>query len=181
MNHTYSSNIPYLLEDGRVITGTLVWYSTVCQREVWLMSRDITPDEEDPLLDLGRAVHETSYKEIRKKEILLEGIKIDIIKDREDKKIICEVKSSSRYIKASLMQLYYYIYRLEEMGIEAVGELVIPKEKKRITVELDESNRQQLLSQLSIIRQIVAMNKPPEAVFIPFCRRCAYRYFCWST
>lgn len=145
------------------------------------MSRDITPDEEDPLLDLGRAVHETSYKEIKKKEIVLEGIKIDIIKEREDKKVVCEVKSSSRYIKASLMQLCYYIYRLEEMGIDAIGELVIPKEKKRIVVRLDESNREQLLSQLSIISQIVTMDKPPQPVFIPFCRRCAYRYFCWST
>lgn len=179
MDHTNSSNIPYLLDDGRIITGTLVWYSTICHREVWLMSRDITPDEEDPLLDLGRAIHETSYEEIKKKEILLEGIKIDIIKERDDKKVVCEVKSSSRYIKASVLQLCYYIYRLEEIGIEAVGEVVIPKEKKRIAVRL-ESNREELLSQLSLIRRITAMDRPPEPVFIPFCRRCAYRYFCWS-
>ena len=181
MNPTYSSNASYLLNDGRAITGTLVWYSVVCHREVWLMSRDITPDEDDPLLDLGRAIHETSYTDMKKKEILLEGIKIDIIKNREDKKVICEVKSSSRYIKASMMQLYYYLYRLEELGIDAIGELVIPKEKKRMVVKLDDNNRRELLSQLSIIIQIVAMDKPPKLAFIPFCRRCAYRYFCWST
>ncbi|MEM2857133.1 MAG: CRISPR-associated protein Cas4 [Candidatus Nitrosocaldaceae archaeon] len=180
MNHTSSYDAPYRLHDGKVITGTLVWYSMICNREVWLMSRDITPDEEDPLLDLGRAIHETSYTEIRKKEMLLEGIKIDIIKNREDKKIICEVKSSSKYVKASMTQLCYYLYRLEEIGMEVVGELIIPKEKKRIRVELDDASKRELISQLYIIRNIVEMDKPPNATFIPFCRRCAYRYFCWS-
>lgn len=144
------------------------------------MSRDITPDEDDPLLDLGRAVHETSYAETRRREITLEGMKIDMIRNKESGKVICEVKSSSRHIRASTMQLLYYLYRMEEMGIDASGEIVVPKEKKRITVKLDDTNREELMMQLRKIKQIVAMNKPPKAEFITFCRRCAYRYFCWS-
>ncbi len=179
MSHTSSSEA-YRLDDGRAITGTLVWYSTVCSREVWLMSRDITPDEDDPLLDLGRALHETSYPENRRREITLEGMKIDMIKNKESGKVICEVKSSSKYIKASTMQLLYYLYRIKEMGIDAVGEIVIPKEKKRVMVELNDTNKEELMMQLQKIKQIVTMDKPPKAEYIPFCRRCAYRYFCWS-
>ena len=183
MRDTTSSNKSiYTLDDGKIITGTMVWYSMVCIREVWLMSRDITPDQDDPLLDIGRAIHESTYDYVDKKEITLDGIKIDMIIDASKDIIICEIKSSSRYIRASSIQLLYYLYRLEEeLGIHAEGSIMIPKEKKRIKIVLTESNKKEVENQLSLIKTIVKMNKPPQAEFILYCRSCAYRYFCWST
>jgi CRISPR-associated exonuclease Cas4 len=181
MRDTISSNTPiYILNDGRVITGTMVWYSVVCMREVWLLSRDITSDQDDPLLDIGRAIHESMYSYVNKKEIALDGIKIDMIIDSSKDRIVCEIKSSSKYIKASSMQLLYYLYRLEELGIHATGNIMIPKEKKRIKIMLTDSNKKEVENQLSIIKTIIDIDKPPKVEFIPYCRRCAYRYFCWS-
>lgn len=40
------------------VTGTLVWYYYICPREVWLMARQLTPDEDNPNIDLGRFIGE---------------------------------------------------------------------------------------------------------------------------
>ncbi len=178
MSHTSSSKDPiYRLDDGSIITGTLVWYSAICKREVWLMAKNITPDEEDPLLDRGRAIHETSYKQFRK-ELQLEGMKIDLIKYKD--KVICEVKTSSKFIKAARLQLLYYLYRLSSDGLEVEGEILIPLEKKKMKVRLDEEGKNELNSALMDIRSILSSDKPPLPNFIPYCKSCAYRYFCWS-
>ncbi len=167
----------YRLDDGKLITGTLVWYAMICKREVWFMSKEITPDQDDPLLDIGRAVHETSYEQYTK-EVKLEGIKIDIVKYKDS--MICEIKTSSKFIHAARMQLLYYIYRLSESGIDVEGEILIPRERKKVKVSLDERSKEELINILNEIRNTASLPKPPSALFIPYCRRCAYRYFCWS-
>jgi CRISPR-associated exonuclease Cas4 len=164
------------LPSGRIITGTLVWYYFVCKREVWLMGREITPDEDFPSLDVGRAVHEIYYQRMRK-EVQLEGIKLDIVIDSG--MVVCEVKTSSKFLQAAKFQLLYYLCRLEEMGLKMKGEIRVPKERKRITVSLDEENRNKLLKALDEIKKIVCAEKPHEPVRTPYCKRCAYKEFCW--
>lgn len=168
---------PYLLKDGEYVTGTLVWYYLICKREVWLMGHGITPDEDTYSLEIGRAVHKIFYKNFRK-EVELEGIKFDFLKKGEN--VVCEVKTSSRYLDSTTLQLSYYLYRLKESGIEAVGEIRIPKERKRIELKLNEEIEKRLLCALEEIRLIMDMEKPPEPVKTKFCRKCAYRDFCWG-
>ena len=168
---------PYLLEDGGYITGTLVWYYVLCRREVWFMGHGITPDEDDYSLEVGRAVHQIFYKDFEK-EVKLEGVKFDFLKKGGN--IVCEVKTSSRYTDAAILQLSYYLYRLKEYGIEAEGEIRIPRERKTINVKLDEELEMKLLSALEEIRMIMMMEKPPKPVKIKFCRKCAYKHFCWE-
>jgi CRISPR-associated exonuclease Cas4 len=165
------------LYDGSYITGTLVWYSAICEREVWLMSRNITPDSEDQSLQVGRAIHQTTYS-YSKKEIEMNGIKIDLIKETEH--LVCEIKTSSRYIEPAKLQLLYYLYRLKLEGYNFEGKILVPKEKKNIFVRLDEQEELRLRDALFKIKRITRLDTPPEAKFIPFCRKCAYRYFCWS-
>lgn len=167
----------FILDDGSFITGTLVWYSAICDREVWLMSRNITPDSEDQSLDIGRALHETSYRDA-KKEITMEGIKFDIVKEKEH--IICEMKTSSRFLESAKLQLLYYLYRLKVEGYEFTGKILVPEEKKSIVVELNDDGERKLREALTKIKDITKLDSPPKPKFIPFCRRCAYRYFCWS-
>jgi len=165
------------LDDGSLITGTLVWYSAICDRETWLMSKNITPDSEDESLQVGRAVHETTYNE-SKKEIEMDGMKIDVIREKEH--VVCEVKTSSRYLEPARLQLLYYLYRLKTEGFDFEGKILIPREKKTVEVRLDYQAELRIRKALVRIRQIASLETPPEARFIPFCRRCAYRYFCWS-
>lgn len=161
------------------VTGTLIWYYHICKREVWLMSRQIIADQDNPYMELGRFISESTYKR-NKKEIRLENIIIDLAKLDHEKMVIGEVKKSSRFLESAKMQLCYYLYTLREYGIEAEGELLFPKEKKKEKVVLDEELTQKLDNAIEEIKTIAAQDTPPPAVKIRYCTNCAYREFCWS-
>lgn len=54
-----------------MVNGTLIWYFYICEREVWLMSRRIEPDQDKDALVIGRYLHENSYNR-KKKEVDLD-------------------------------------------------------------------------------------------------------------
>jgi CRISPR-associated exonuclease Cas4 len=161
------------------ITPTLVWYYYVCKREVWLMSHELNPEEDNTLMELGRVIHESSYKRDAK-EISAEGMKFDIVRKEGGKIVVCEVKKSSRFELPSRMQLAYYLYKLKSKGIEASGELLFPKEKKKVVIELDEETERELQNAEAEMQKIIAQERPPEARKTRFCAKCAYAEFCWS-
>jgi CRISPR-associated exonuclease Cas4 len=140
------------------------------------MGREITPDQDFATLEVGRAFHEVFYENI-KKEIALDGIRLDFFKRK--KRIVCEVKTSSRFLEATKFQVIYYLYRLKEYGIKATGEILIPKEREKIKVYLDNENERRLLNALKEINKIVEAEKPPPPIKIQYCRKCAYKEFCW--
>ncbi|WP_456324074.1 CRISPR-associated protein Cas4 [Desulfonauticus submarinus] len=162
----------------RHITGTLIWYYYVCKREVWLMAHELHPNQEDPFLEIGRLIQKESYAR-EKKEIELGHIKIDLIKRADGEFMVGEIKKSSRFEKPAKMQLAYYLYCLKQYGITASGELLIPKEKKRIKVELTEVLENELKQAISTIKEIVNQEKPPPPQKTKYCTHCAYREFCW--
>ena len=168
-----------LVNDSSKITGTLIWYYYICHREVWLMAHEINPEAENVLLELGRLIHEESYPR-NKKEFSAPGMKIDIIREREGELIVGEIKKSSRFVDSARMQLVYYLYSLRQMGIEAKGELLIPKERKRISVELTRELQCMLEAAMQDIQEIISLSTPPPSMRIPFCRSCAYAEFCWG-
>ena len=159
MERRDTGETPYILPSGKPITGTLVWYYVVCKREVWLMGREIRPDESSEMLDFGRSVHETFYSRVKKETLQLEGVRIDFVKRRE--RIICEVKTSSRYLEATRMQVAYYLYRLNEMGVRAMAEILIPRERKKFKIFLDRKLKDKVVEVLHEIRRILEMGKPP--------------------
>jgi CRISPR-associated exonuclease Cas4 len=161
------------------ITGTLIWYYYICKREVWLMAHHLEPDEDNPLIELGRFISDTTYKR-DKKQIHLEGIIIDLAKLDDEKLVIGEVKKSSTFRDAARMQLCYYLYVLRDYGIEAEGELLFPKEKKREKVILTDETIREIEGTTKEIRDIVSRELPPPAVRIGYCTNCGYREFCWS-
>jgi CRISPR-associated exonuclease Cas4 len=126
---------------------------------------------------MGRVVHESYYTRLRK-EVEAEGMKIDVIERGGG--IIYEVKTSSKFIDATRLQLGYYLWRLERMGVKARGVIAVPREKRKIPVSLDDDLRSRVMSALREISSICSEPLPPPPVKIPFCRRCAYRDFCWS-
>ncbi|RKX92245.1 MAG: CRISPR-associated protein Cas4, partial [Spirochaetes bacterium] len=40
------------------IIPTLIWYYYICPREVWLMAHEINPEQDNPLVEIGRTFHE---------------------------------------------------------------------------------------------------------------------------
>jgi CRISPR-associated exonuclease Cas4 len=161
------------------ITGTYVWYYFICQREVWLLSRQIEPDQDHEAILLGRLNDQTSYAR-EKKYLYFEGGVVDLFREENGKLLISEVKKSSRFEESARMQLLFYLLKLRENGVDAVGELRIPREKKIIPVRLDPEGEAALAEACAGIQTIVARPKPPPPVRCRYCRGCAYLEFCWS-
>lgn len=167
-----------VIDDEVKVTGTLVWYYYICPREVWLMSRQIVPNQDDENILIGRFLQEFSYKR-EKKEIALENVRFDIVKRKHGKVVVGEIKKSSRYLKSARMQLAYYLLQLKGRGVEAEGELLIPEERKKEKVVLDEKLEKELMEAEKVIKNIIIGEKLPFPVKNRYCRRCAYGDFCW--
>lgn len=161
------------------MTGTLVWYYYICQREVWLMAHQLEPDSEDENLEYGRFLHQHAYKR-DKKEISIGHAVFDLFRKEGNKLVIGEVKKSSRYLESARMQLLFYLRELKRMGVEAYGEIRIPEEKRIVRVELDSESEKELDRAEREILRIIYLEKPPEAKKTHWCRSCAYRQFCWA-
>lgn len=164
---------------GIKISGTLIWYYFICKREVWFIAHEITPFQDDPFLEIGRILHSESYYRERK-EIEMERIKFDILKKENNNLVVAEIKKSSKFLKAAEMQVCFYLYNLKKKKIEATGEILIPKEKKKIKVILDKEKVNELKNAFSKIIEIVKMEKPPAVNKTKFCRVCAYRELCFA-
>jgi len=143
------------------------------------MSRNLNPDQQNPFIEIGRLISEESYKRERK-EIRLENIVIDILRKEGEEIVIGEVKKSSKFEKSARMQLAYYLLKLKELGIEAKGELLFPKEKKRISVTLTKEMETELENAKREIKSIIQMEAPPPPERTRFCSKCGYREFCWA-
>lgn len=168
-----------LVDNDMKITGTLVWYYYICRREVWLMAHEINPETENPFLELGRLIQEESYSR-DKKEFKAPGMKIDLLRNRDGQLVVGEIKKSSRFVESAKMQLAYYLWRLRQIGVEAKGELLIPRERKRTPVELTDEVQSELEKAIQDMQKIITLETPPLPVLIPFCRPCAYAEFCWG-
>lgn len=160
------------------ISGSLIQAYMVCPRQAWLMSRQITGDQYNEFLAIGRLISEESYKR-EKKEILIEGGKIDFVHNKDGSFILVEVKKSEKFLDAAKMQLLYYLIQLNKKGYKVKGEVRIPKSKKIISVELNNETRQKLGDLSKEIDKLIEQKNPPDVKFTPKCKNCSYFEFCW--
>jgi CRISPR-associated exonuclease Cas4 len=161
------------------LTGNLVNAYYICKRKFWLYARQFNPDPETDLLLLGRIISERSYQR-EKKEILFEGGKIDLVKRDGQDVIICEIKKSSKGLKAAMMQLAFYFKKLKEKGVYAKGEILIPEEKKKVPFELTQELEDELENGIKDMQQIMVNNNPPPVLKTNFCKNCAFFEFCFA-
>lgn len=161
------------------VSGTLVWYYNICQREVWLIGHKIVADQDDANISLGRFIQEHTYPRERK-ELAVGHSKMDVFRMSNGELIIAEVKKSSKFKKSARMQLLFYLSELRKHGVEARGELRFPQEKQKEIVVLDEKAEIELDRLTRDILRILYLDQPPPPLKIPFCKSCAYAEFCWS-
>jgi CRISPR-associated exonuclease Cas4 len=161
------------------VTGTLVWYYCICPRQAWLMAHQINPDEDDPNIEYGRFLQRFSYSRERK-EGVVGSSKIDIHKPASGRMVVAEVKKSSRFLRSATMQTLFYLKQLKERGIDAVGEIRIPDEKKRIPVVLTDEALQEMQQLEAELLTTIQKEMPEPPKKTGWCRNCAYREFCWS-
>ena len=161
------------------VNGTLIQQYYICKREVWLTAHNLSGDQDNENLVIGRVIGENSYKR-EKKEVDLGHAKIDLVRTENGQVIIGEVKKSSKFIESSSKQLLFYLLQMKEMGIEAKGELLVPEEKRKIEVVLDPKNENEIRNTIEDIERIAGSELPPKATKNKYCRNCAYAEFCWA-
>lgn len=176
---TCSFDVEAIPDEDIHVTGTLIWYYCICRRQVWLMAHQINPDEDDPNIEYGRFLQRFSYSRDRK-EVSVGSSRFDLIARADGTIIVAEVKKSSRFEKSAVMQLLFYLRELESRGVKARGELRIPEEKRKVSVELTETALRELASAEAEILSIVTASLPPVAEKTRWCSNCGYRDFCWS-
>lgn len=143
------------------------------------MAHELTPDQDNAFLEIGRIIEESFYKR-ESKGFDVRNMKIDLVRKEGETTLIGEVKKSSSYEKPAIMQLSFYLMKLKESGVNAKGEILIPKERKKIPVQLTNEIDDELKGAFEEIENIIALEKPPDKERIKFCTHCAFREFCWS-
>jgi CRISPR-associated exonuclease Cas4 len=163
------------------ITGTHINYYSICFRKLWLFANNIQMEQNSELVSEGKLIHETSYPHRSEKyeEIEIDGIKIDYYDTKN--KVIHEVKKSDKMEIAHHWQLKYYIYVLQQNGIEGVtGILEYPKLRKTEEVILSIRDCEEIMFIKKNIESIIHSTNCPEKQKQQMCKNCSYFDFCWS-
>lgn len=160
----------------REITGVMFYYYFVCKRKLWFFSKDLTMEQSNELVGMGKLIDETSYKRQKKNILIDEKINIDFFKEW---KIIHEVKKSRKISEASKWQLKYYIWLLRQKGVDIEkGVLDYPLLRKREDVFLSKEDEKEIINILKEIERILLLKIPPKINKKGICKKCAYYELC---
>lgn len=119
------------------ITGIMVYYYFVCKRKLWLFYNDISMEDENELVQIGKFIDSSSYSSERKHIMINEEINIDFA---EHSGVIHEIKKSRKIEEASVWQLKYYLYYLKQYGVENIkAKLDYPLMKQTVDITLEEN------------------------------------------
>jgi CRISPR-associated exonuclease Cas4 len=126
---------------------------------------------------LGKLIDETAYGREHKHIMIGETVNVDFIKDW---KILHEVKKSKSIEEASIWQVKYYLYFLNQRGIKIEkGILDYPKIKKREEIFLLEGDSEKIEEIMLSIESIVSQEKMPPPTDSKICKNCAYYEYCY--
>ncbi|WP_036226045.1 CRISPR-associated protein Cas4 [Mesoaciditoga lauensis] len=163
-----------------IITGYAVLAYSVCKREAWLVLRRFVPERDNSYIELGRFLHQNSYSKKGTKEIELPGARVDVIWEEGICTIVGEIKKSSHSVKGARIQLLYYLKILKDLGVEAKGQIMIPKERKKIDVELNSETLKEIEKIIKGVKELEKLEIPPKPEWKPWCAKCGFSDFCWA-
>lgn len=162
------------------ITGIHFNYYQICKRKLWLFANGINMEQTSDLVYDGKLIHEKSYpqRSERYEEVEIDGIKIDYYDARN--KVIHEIKRSDKVESAHEWQVKYYIYVLEQNGIDGVtGILEYPELRQTTKVNLADADRQKIKEIEEKIEQLISSDDCPPVINAKICKSCSYYDFCY--
>lgn len=162
------------------ITATYINYYHICHRKLWLFANGINMEHTSDTVAEGKLIGETTYPQRPEKytEIEIGGSKIDFYDAKN--KVIHEIKKSDSIEAAHQWQVKYYIWLLQQNGIEGVtGIIEYPKLKQTNKVELSKDDSICLEEIKQNIERIVADEKCPPVINSKICKKCSYYDFCY--
>ncbi len=158
------------------VTGVMMQYYAVCERELWFYLQDISIDRDNEHIHHGTRVDESAFAESRE-SVNLGMIIPDLLEDGR----VVEIKPSSDGPNDGReLQLYYYLWYFKHiLGTEREGTLIYPTENKRETVTLTADIEKRVEDAIEDIYDLREQPSPPPLEEKPFCTACAYQDFCW--
>jgi CRISPR-associated exonuclease Cas4 len=158
------------------ITGVKISYYYICHTKLWLFSHNITMERENEYVEMGKFLHESTYS--GHKELNVGDISIDFVR-RGDVVEVHEIKKSKAMEKAHKMQVLYYLHYLKQRGINAVGIIDYPKQRRRLEINLTEEDEREIEQTIKDIARINNGPMPPPRRK-KICKKCAYYEFCFG-
>jgi CRISPR-associated exonuclease Cas4 len=162
------------------ITATHINYYFICHRKLWLFSNGIKMEHTSEAVQEGKLLHETSYPQRAERftEIEVGGSVIDFYDAKN--KIVHEIKKSASMEKAHEWQVKYYIWLLDQHGVNGVtGILEYPKLRETKEVLLTEEDKAYIPKLIEIIERIISVDYASSKINKKFCMSCSYYEFCW--
>ena len=164
------------------LTATHVKYYHVCHRKLWLFDRDVWMEHTSDAVAGGELLHQTAYPQRaeRYREISIGGSKIDFYDPQ--RKVLHEIKSSNKLEHSHVAQVKYYLWLLEQHGVDApTAILEYPKQRRTQTLALTDDDRAAIPAELAALRALLAEGTAcPPVINKPFCQQCSYYEFCYA-
>lgn len=160
------------------LTGTLVNYFGHCKRQAWLFARGFRMERESDLVKMGKWIDENTFLRNTEVNFVNQHIKTDFLVRKEGYVEIHEVKSSKGLRNEHKLQLGFYLLKLEQAGIRAIGILHYPETREKVEITLEEI-RIELTETIGDIISVINGNCP-KRLERRKCRGCAYYELCYS-
>lgn len=163
-------------EELKYVSGTIYSYSFLCMRKVWLSYHNLSMEQESELVEVGKLIDETTYKNERHNFMIDNIVNIDFLK----KNIVHEIKKSKKEKQMAINQIKYYLFILKNHGFEDIkGQLNIPKIKYTEEVILNDNDIEDIRNQLETIDKIIKSKNIPKPINEKSCLKCAYYELCY--
>jgi CRISPR-associated exonuclease Cas4 len=158
------------------VGGVHVKYLHHCARQLWLYARGIRPEHLSERVQLGEAVHETSYE--RSKPVDLGAARIDHL---DGAAWVHEIKSSSGTSAADQAQAIHYCLRLIEIGLNAQGAILhYPKTRQTIRIPYTPERADEARRDIETVVTTICQAESPARLARASCRGCGYADYCWA-
>lgn len=159
------------------ITGIMVYYYFICERRLWYFTNQINMEQNSELVQIGKLIDESTYKKEKKGILIDNTINIDFINNGA---VLHEVKKTKSIEEAGIWQLKYYMYYLEQKGIENIkAEIDFPLLREKREIILEDRDKEVLENVIKNIENIVKQDKPPKIINSKICKKCSYFDLCY--
>lgn len=159
------------------ITGIMIYYYFICERKLWYFINEINMEQNSELVSIGKILDETSYSREKKNIMIDDTINIDFI---ENGAVLHEVKKTKSIEDAGIWQIKYYMYYLEQRGINNItAKIDFPLLRESKEIILEEQDKEVLDNVIKNIEELAKKEKPPEVISSKICSKCAYYDLCY--
>ncbi|WP_054812161.1 CRISPR-associated protein Cas4 [Nocardia arizonensis] len=158
------------------IGGVHIKYLNHCPRQLWLYARGLRPESLSERVQLGEAVHDTSYR--REHAVDLGAAKLDHF---DGQRWVHEVKSSAHPTAADRAQAMHYCFRLHHLGVDVEGAILkYPRTRRTIRIPYTPTEDTTTATMITTALETITADTSPPRLTQRACHGCSYLEYCWT-